>query len=154
MASRPLSSSLRGVYFPRLCEEARRSNPPFLTRIILNQFPTIFLNLHHSKTNRKTMYRAKGGYVYILTNYSHTVLYTGVTSDIHHRMIQHRMQHFPNSFTSKYRCHKLVYFCFYPSIEQAIAEEKRIKGGSRQKKLNLIESLNADWFDLWERIED
>jgi putative endonuclease len=55
-------------------------------------------------------------------------------------------------FTAKYNCDKLVYYCFYPTIEEAIAEEKRIKGGSRLSKVKLIESTNPQWIDLYEEI--
>ncbi len=92
----------------------------------------------------------KGGCVYIVTNKTHTVLYTGVTSDLYSRMVQHKEKKFPNSFTSKYNCDKLVYYAPLHSIEEAIAEEKRIKGGNRQQKISLIESQNPEWNDLWE----
>ncbi|MDQ8004121.1 MAG: GIY-YIG nuclease family protein [Pedobacter sp.] len=52
----------------------------------------------------------RGGVVYILTNYTHTTLYTGVTSDLLFRMIEHREKLFPKSFSSKYNVNKLVYF--------------------------------------------
>ena len=71
----------------------------------------------------------RGGLVYILTNKSNKVLYVGVTSDIAHRIWQHKNHIYPNSFTAKYNCEKLVYYCFYRTIEEAIFEEKRIKGG-------------------------
>lgn len=96
----------------------------------------------------------RGGMVYILTNYTHTTLYTGVTSDLIFRMIEHREKLFPISFSSRYNLNKLVYFCFYPHIEEAIAEEKRIKSGSRLKKIKLIENFNPKWKDLWEDIKD
>ncbi|MGV3547962.1 MAG: GIY-YIG nuclease family protein [Pedobacter sp.] len=95
----------------------------------------------------------RGGVVYILTNYTHTTLYTGVTSDLLFRMIEHREKLFPNSFSSMYNVNKLVYFFSYSSIEEAIAEEKRIKGGSRSKKIKLIEKLNPEWKDLWEDVK-
>lgn len=95
----------------------------------------------------------RGGVVYILTNYMHTTLYTGVTSDLLFRMIEHREKLFPKSFSSKYNVNKLVYFCSYSNIEEAIAEEKRIKGGSRSKKIKLIEKLNPEWKDLWEDVK-
>ena len=95
----------------------------------------------------------KGGCVYIITNKNHTVLYTGVTSDLYSRMVQHIEKYFPNSFTSKYNCNKLVYFEPFHSIEEAIAKEKRIKAGSRQEKINLIESQNPEWNDLWEVVQ-
>ena len=91
----------------------------------------------------------RGGCVYILTNKHHTVLYTGVTSDLISRIQQHISKFQPTGFTAKYNVQKLVYYCFLLTIEEAIAEEKRIKGGSRQKKIDLIESLNPHWEDLW-----
>jgi putative endonuclease len=91
----------------------------------------------------------RGGCVYIMTNKHHTVLYTGVTSDLIMRVQQHLSKEFKGSFTDKYEISKLVYYCFYSSIEEAIAEEKRIKGGSREKKIRLIESINPLWEDLW-----
>jgi len=99
------------------------------------------------------MNNGKGGCVYILTNKTHTVLYTGVTSDLYSRMIQHIEKHFPESFTSKYNCNKLVYFNPFHSIEEAIVEEKRIKAGNRQNKITLINSLNPDWKDLWDEVK-
>jgi putative endonuclease len=91
----------------------------------------------------------RGGTVYIMTNKNHTVLYTGVTSDLVSRVHQHISKFYNSSFTAKYNVNKLVYYCNYPTIEEAIAEEKRIKGGSRTKKLRLIESKNIMWEDLW-----
>jgi putative endonuclease len=91
----------------------------------------------------------RGGCVYILTNVHHTVLYTGVTSNLPARMEQHVSRMYPSSFTAKYQVHKLVYYRFFPTIEEAIAEEKRIKAGSRRKKVLLIESINKEWEDLW-----
>lgn len=90
----------------------------------------------------------RGGYVYIMTNKHHTTLYTGVTSELQVRINQHKSKEFPNSFTSKYNCDKLVYYCDFPTIEEAIAEEKRIKGGSRQDKIDLINKMNPKWEDL------
>ena len=83
-----------------------------------------------------------GGWVYIMTNKHHTVLYTGVTSDLVGRMLQHRSKEFGGSFTERYNIEKLVYYFLYDSIEDAIREEKRIKGGSRTAKIALIEKLN------------
>ncbi|RFZ93054.1 GIY-YIG nuclease family protein [Mucilaginibacter conchicola] len=59
----------------------------------------------------------RGGCVYIITNKQHSVLYTGVTSDIIGRIYQHKNKIYPNSFTSKYNCDKLVYYFFYSHIE-------------------------------------
>lgn len=91
----------------------------------------------------------KGGWVYILTNKYHSVLYTGVTSDLIGRMQEHRSKFYPSSFTARYNIDKLVYYCLYHSIEEAIEEEKRIKGGSRTAKMELVNQLNASWDDLW-----
>lgn len=75
----------------------------------------------------------RGGYVYIMTNRNNTVLYVGVTSQLRNRIMEHRMNRYSNSFTSRYNIAKLVYFEGYTSIVEAIAREKQIKGGSRAK---------------------
>ena len=88
-----------------------------------------------------------------MTNKMHTVLYIGVTSDIIGRIWQHKNKVYPNSFTAKYNCDKLVYYCFYPHIEEAIAEEKSLKNRRRDYKNELISSVNPDWNDLYDKIE-
>lgn len=90
----------------------------------------------------------KGGFVYILTNCYNRVLYIGVTSNLHTRILEHRNKVFPNSFTSRYELYKLVYFEEYMSIESAIKLEKQLKAGSRNNKLNLINEKNPFWSDL------
>ena len=70
------------------------------------------------------------------------------------RIKEHKDKEYPKSFSAKYNTDKLVYFCSYDSIEEAIAAEKRIKGGSRKKKIKLIESMNPEWKDLWEIVKD
>ncbi len=92
----------------------------------------------------------KGCCVYITTNVSHSVLYTGVTSDIVRRVFYHKSKTYPNSFTAKYDCAKLVYFAFYPTIEEAIAAEKVIKGGDREHKIQIINALNPQWEELYD----
>jgi len=87
--------------------------------------------------------------VYIVTNQTHSVLYIGVTSDIIGRIWDHRNKTYPLSFTAKYNCNKLVYYEFYPHIEETIAAEKLLKGGSRNKKIKLINELNPGWVDLY-----
>ncbi len=89
----------------------------------------------------------KSYYVYIMTNKYNTVLYTGVTNDLERRVFQHKTNAV-KGFTSKYKCTKLVYYAETDDISVAITEEKRIKGGSREKKIALIESMNPDWNDL------
>jgi len=88
--------------------------------------------------------------VYILTNKHHTVLYTGVTSDLYNRVLEHKHKVYPG-FTSRYNVFKLVYYEQYGNVYDAIEREKQIKAGSRQDKLTLINSKNPDWEDLWEK---
>ena len=90
----------------------------------------------------------RGAAVYILTNQGNSTLYTGVTSNIVKRLYEHRTGKYPHSFTSKYALTKLVYYEVFQRIEDAIAREKQIKGGSRLKKENLIISINPNWNDL------
>jgi putative endonuclease len=92
----------------------------------------------------------KGGCVYIMTNKMHTVLYVGVSSDLTGRVWQHKNKFYPNSFTAKYNCDKLVYYFFYSRIEEAIAVENAIKGGNRKNKINLVNSMNPKWLDLYD----
>ena len=96
----------------------------------------------------------RGGCTYILTNKSHSVPYIGVTSDLYSRIIEHRQKKYSKSFTSRYNVNKLVYFEKFHSIEEAIAREKQLKGGSRKKKMNLINSVNPDWIDLFAEIRE
>lgn len=91
----------------------------------------------------------KGGWVYIITNKNHTVLYTGVTSDLIGRLHDHRTKKYAYSFTARYNVDKHVFYCLYDTIKEAIEEEKRIKAGSRLAKIKLIESRNPAWDDLW-----
>ncbi|MFH1893932.1 MAG: GIY-YIG nuclease family protein [Candidatus Zixiibacteriota bacterium] len=88
-------------------------------------------------------------YVYIMTNQTHSVLYTGVTSDLKGRVWQHREGAVPG-FTSKYKIKELVYYEVFGDIRYAIEREKQIKKGSRQKKIDLIASMNPEWRDLYD----
>src|SRR6201996_8561901 len=94
----------------------------------------------------------RGGCVYIITNKEHSVLYTGVTSDIISRIWEHKNKVYPNSFSAKYNCNKLVYYCFYSHIEEAIAAEKSFKAGSKNAKIKAINELNPGWKDLYDEI--
>jgi putative endonuclease len=91
------------------------------------------------------------GYVYILTNKGHSTLYTGVTSDLVKRVYEHRAE-LVDSFTKRYKLTKLIYYEIFDEIENAIAREKQLKGGSRAKKLQLINGMNPDWKDLYEEL--
>ena len=88
-------------------------------------------------------------YVYIMTNKHNTVLYTGVTNDLKKRTWQHK-EKLVEGFTQRYNVTKLVYYEVVEDVRAAIAREKQIKGGSRQKKLDLINSMNSDWRDLYD----
>ncbi len=88
-------------------------------------------------------------YVYILTNKNHTVLYTGVTNDLSRRVWEHK-EKMHNGFTKWYSVNKLVYCEPFDDVRDAIAREKQIKAGSRQKKIDLINSVNKEWRDLYE----
>ena len=94
----------------------------------------------------------RGGTVYIMTNVLHTVLYTGVTSDLIMRVQEHKIRAHPESFTAKYNVVFLVYYKSFSTIEEAILEEKRIKAGSRKQKCLLINSIKPGWKDLWEDV--
>ena len=94
----------------------------------------------------------KPGFIYILTNKNNTTLYVGVTSHIVQRINQHKDKIFPESFSAKYNLNKLVYYEAFQEIGDAIGREKQIKGGSRQKKLDLINSKNPEWKDLYDEI--
>jgi len=85
--------------------------------------------------------------VYIMTNSRHTVLYTGVTNDLQCRVLEHKNKT-GSAFTKKYNIDKLVYYENGDDVRVAIAREKQIKAGSRQDKIDLINSINPEWKDL------
>jgi putative endonuclease len=86
-------------------------------------------------------------FVYILTNQRHTVLYTGVTNDLVRRLYEHRTGTH-KGFTGRYNVTKLVFYEEHPHPFSAIAREKQIKAGSRQTKINLVNTINPAWHDL------
>jgi putative endonuclease len=90
-------------------------------------------------------------YVYIMTNKGNTTLYAGVTSDLIRRVYEHR-EKLVDGFTKKYNITKLVYYEVFNDIEYAILREKQIKGGSRRKKIQLINGMNQGWKDLYENL--
>ena len=95
-----------------------------------------------------------GGCVYIVTNQYNKVLYTGVTAELRARIWEHKTKFYPESFTAKFNCNKIVWYEVFLRIEEAIEREKQIKGGSRKDKEALIQKLNPTWKDLWEDIQD
>lgn len=86
-------------------------------------------------------------YVYILANYTNTVLYIGVTNDLMRRVDEHRQKRIAG-FSQRYNVTKLVYFEDTIDIRSAIAREKQIKRWRRGKKNRLINSINPEWEDL------
>jgi len=89
--------------------------------------------------------------VYIMTNRRQGTLYVGVTNSMRHRIWQHK-NNLIKGFTSKYDLHRLVFFENYESIQTAIEREKQIKNWKRQWKIELIESVNPQWRDLYEEV--
>lgn len=90
-------------------------------------------------------------FVYILTNYTNKVLYTGVTNNVFKRTYEHILK-VNEGFTAKYNVHKLVYFEVYNNPTEAIMREKAVKNLVRRKKIALIEKLNPNWKDLSENL--
>ncbi len=90
-------------------------------------------------------------YIYIMTNQRNTTVYTGVTNSLKRRVYEHK-EKLVGGFTKKYNITKLVYYEVFEDIENAILREKQIKGGSRQKKIELINSVNKEWRDLYEEL--
>ena len=89
--------------------------------------------------------------IYLLTNRPNGTLYTGVTSDLPRRIWQHKNK-ITKGFTCKYNLTRLVYFELFEDMYEAISREKQIKAGSRKAKINLIESVNKEWDDLYSDI--
>lgn len=86
-----------------------------------------------------------------MTNINNTVLYIGVTNDIVRRVIEHKTGQ-NEGFTRKYHCTKLVWFEKFEDIRLAIEQEKRMKKWKREFKLNIINSLNPEWKDLFDSL--
>ena len=84
-----------------------------------------------------------------MTNKCNNVIYIGVTSNLIKRVFQHKVKYY-RGFTSKYKCDKLVYFEEFNDINLAITREKQIKSGDRERKEDLINSINSKWMDLSE----
>jgi len=89
----------------------------------------------------------KGGYVYIMASKGKR-LYTGVTSELRHRVNEHKKKAHPNSHTARYNIDQLVYYEAFETINEAIARESTIKNMHRIEKVQLIVAMNPDWADL------
>jgi putative endonuclease len=90
-------------------------------------------------------------YVYILTNDTNNVLYTGVTNNLVRRVYEHKNKLIPG-FTSKYKVNKLIYYDSTNEVMSAIEKEKQIKSWTRKKKISLIDKFNPNWIDLYSNI--
>ncbi len=89
-------------------------------------------------------------YVYIMASGKNGTLYTGITNDIARRAFEHKTHMNKNSFSARYNVNKLVYIEVFENPEYAIAREKQIKSWTRNKKKDLIESMNKEWIDLFD----
>lgn len=90
-------------------------------------------------------------YVYILASKRNGTLYVGMTNDLISRVYQHK-NNLADGFTKKYNIHMLVYYEITNDVLTAITREKQIKKWKRLWKINLIESINQNWEDLYEKI--
>jgi len=90
-------------------------------------------------------------YVYILSNKYNNVLYVGITNDLIRRVYEHKNK-LIEGFTEKYNVDKLVYYELFNDPINAITREKQLKGYSRKKKVELINSFNPEWKDLYESL--
>jgi putative endonuclease len=99
--------------------------------------------------NGLIMKRKLHPFIYIMTNKYNNVLHTGVTSNLFKRVSEHKGK-LVTGFTSQYNVTKLVYYEEFETMPEAIGREKQITGGSRQKKLDLINSKNPEWKDLYD----
>ena len=91
-------------------------------------------------------------YIYIMTNQNNTTLYIGVTNNLVRRVWEHKNKVHKRAFTARYNLDKLVYYEIYEDELTAIQREKTLKAGNRERKNQLIESMNPEWKDLFEAI--
>ncbi len=89
--------------------------------------------------------------VYIMTNAHNTVIYCGVTNNLARRVYEHK-NGLGGIFTKKYNVNKLVYYEVGDNVNAALEREKQIKSGSRKKKMDLVNSVNPEWKDLFDEI--
>jgi putative endonuclease len=91
-------------------------------------------------------------FVYILSS-RNKVLYVGMTDNLSRRTYEHKLG-LGDGFTKKYNVNQLVYYESHPTLTSAVKREKQLKNWHRQWKINLIESVNKDWKDLYTEISD
>ena len=114
-------------------------------------YSDVFARRKAPKQSQEATQIEKQYYIYIMTNKRNSVIYTGVTNDLKRRVYEHK-EKLVEGFTKKYNITKLVYYEIFKDIENAILREKQIKGGSRQKKTELVSSMNKEWRDLYEEL--
>ena len=93
------------------------------------------------------------GYFYMMTNSNNNVIYCGATTELYKRVQEHKNGIFKNSFTSRYKLDKLVYFESFSIAGDAFMREKQVKAGSRKRKIEMIITLNPEWKDLSELLK-
>ncbi len=97
--------------------------------------------------------KAKGGYVYIISNSGRTVLYIGVTNNLYNRVQEHN-NGVSSVFTKKYNCTDLLYYQFFEHIKTAIEREKKMKKWNRDWKDKLIKEFNPNLVDLSDTVKE
>ena len=90
----------------------------------------------------------KSWYVYIITNYTNNVFYTGITNNLERRIYEHKSGVSEDSFSKKYKLYKLIWFEEFNLPKEAIIIEKKVKDMSRLKKLKFIKDKNPNFNDL------
>jgi putative endonuclease len=103
-----------------------------------------------AQTARDLTIEVKNFYVYMMTNRTRSVLYTGVTNSLERRIWFHRRSE-NKSFTKTYNVDRLVYYEHFNEARFAIAREKEIKGWRREKKNDLVRTMNPKWEDLGQK---
>jgi putative endonuclease len=141
--ARRRENETRRLYLPRHCEQSEAIQTARQRAGLPRRFAP--------RKDERWEPHVKNPAVYIMASKRNGTLYTGVTSNLPQRAWQHR-EGVMKGFASKNECKMLVWFSIFATMDAAIAEEKRIKGGSRKKKLMLIEGLNPNWRDLFEEL--
>jgi putative endonuclease len=113
--------------------------------------PVSFPRKRESSRRNSVMQAGERYAVYIMASRRNGTLYVGVTNNLAVRAHQHRTGE-GSEFTRKYGVTRLVWYEFHPDINEAITSEKRIKKWERRWKLELIESFNPEWADLYEAL--
>ena len=118
---------------------------------LINQTSSCQRKLASQAASRYAVEMAKGGWVYIMTNRRYGVLYVGMTANLPARILQHREGR-GSHYARRYNLKMLVYYEWIDSIEDAIVREKRVKAWQRMWRIELIETMNPGWHDLWDQL--